>query len=102
MDLVIELALARENHSHMEEFLKRHLARGGTPTPEGGEGKAPENPTNAIKGGGKGAGNLRAMNEVKRETGTPPLFCCKPVNDKGGPCHATDCDPHSGCVLQLK
>ena len=42
------------------------------------------------------------MSEVKPETGTPPLFYCKPINDKGGPCHARDCDHCSGCVLQLK
>ena len=42
------------------------------------------------------------MNEVKPESGTPQLFYCKPVNDKGGPCHAPDCERRSGCVLQLK
>ena len=42
------------------------------------------------------------MNEVKPEAGTPPLFYCKPVNDKGEPCHARDCDHRSGCMLQLK
>ena len=42
------------------------------------------------------------MNEVKPEAGTPPLFYCKPVNDKGGPCHAADCDLRSGCMLQMK
>ena len=36
MDLLIEPALERENDSHMEEFLKKHLGRGGTPTPERG------------------------------------------------------------------
>ena len=100
--LLIELALKRENDSHMEKFLKRHLGRGGTPTPERGEGKGPKNPTNTNKGGGKGGGNLRAMIEVKPETGTPPLFYCKPVNDKGGPCRAPDCDHRSGCMLQLQ
>ena len=102
VDLLIKLALERENDSHMEKFLKKHLGRGGTPTPERAEGKGPKNPTNANKGGGKGGGNLRAMNDVKPETGTPPLFYCKPVNDKGGPCHAPDCAHRSGCVLQLK
>ena len=67
----------------MGKFLKKHLGRGGTPTPESGEGKGPENPSNAIQGGGIGRGNLRAMNEVKPDAGTPPLFYCKPVNDKG-------------------
>ena len=50
---------------------------------------------------GRGGGNLRAMKQVKPETGTPPLFFCKPVNDRGGPCHVPDCDHRSGCVLQL-
>ena len=102
MDLLVELAVERENDSHMEKFLKKHLGRGGIPTPERGEGKGPENPTNANKGGGKGTGNLRAMNVVKPDAGTPPLFYCKPVNDKGGPCHASDCDHRSSCMLQMK
>ena len=102
MDLLIELALERENDSHMQKFLKKHLGGGGTPTPERGEEKAPKNPTNAYQGGGKGRGNLRAMNEVKPDAGTPPLFYCKPVNDKGGPCHAPDCDHRSSCMLQMK
>ena len=86
----------------MEKFLKKHLGGGGTPTPEHGKGKAPKIPTNANQGGGKGRGNLRAMNEVEPETGAPPLFYCKPVNDKGGPCHAPDCDHRSGFMLQMK
>ena len=61
--------------------------------------KIPLTPTRMVV---KGGGNLRAMNEVQPETGTPPLLYCKPVNDKGGPCHAPDCDHCSGCVLQLK
>ena len=65
VELLIELALERENDSHMEKYLKKHLGRGGTPTPERGEGKGPKNPTNANQGVGKGRGNLRAMNEVK-------------------------------------
>ena len=102
VDLLIELALERENDPQMEKFLKKHLGRGGTPTPERGEGKRPENPTNANQGGGKGRVNLRAMNEVKPDAGTPPLFYCKPINDKGGPCHAPDCDHCSSCMLQMK
>ena len=102
VDLLIELALERENDSHTEKFLQKHLGRGGNPTPERGEGKGPEKPTNANQGGGKGRGNLPAMNEVKPDAGTPPLFYCKPVNDKGGPCHAPDCDQRSSCMLQLE
>ena len=32
VDLLIELAFERENDSHMEKFLRKHLGRGGTPT----------------------------------------------------------------------
>ena len=102
VDLLIELALERENDSHMERFLQKHLGPGGTPTPERGKGKGPKNPTNANQGGGKGRGNLRAMHEVKPDAGTAPLFYCKPVNDKGGPRHAPDCDHRSSCMLQMK
>ena len=102
VDLLIELALERENDCHMQKVLKKHVGRGGIPTPERGEGKGPKNPTNANQGGGKGRGNLRAMNEVKPEAGTPPLFYCKPVNNEGGPCHVPDCDHRSSCMLQMK
>ena len=42
------------------------------------------------------------MSEVKPEASAPPPVYCKPVNDKGGPCHALDCNHCSGCVLQLQ
>ena len=95
MDLLIELALERE------KFFKKHLGRGGTPTPERGERKEPKHPTNTNQGGGKGRRNLRAMNEVKPGADTPPLFYCKPVNDKRGPSLAPDCDHRSSCMLQM-
>ena len=41
VDLLIDLPLERENDSHMEKFVKKHLGRGGTPTPGHGEGKGP-------------------------------------------------------------
>ena len=102
VDLLIELALEGENDCHMENFLQKHLGRGDTPTPERGGGKGPENHANANQGGGKGRGNLRAMNEVKPDACTPPSFYCKPVNDKGGPCHGPDCDHRSSCIQQMK
>ena len=34
VNLLIELAVERENESHMEKFLNKHLGRGATPTPE--------------------------------------------------------------------
>ena len=102
VDLLIELALERENDSHVEKVLKKHLAQGGTPTSERGKGKRPNDSCNDNQGGGKGGVNLCAMIEVKPEAGTPPLLDCKPVNDKGEPCHAPDCDHRSGCMLQMK
>ena len=102
VDLLIQLARERENDSHMQKYLKKHLGRGGGPTSERGEGKGPKSPTNADQGGGKRRGNLCAMNEVKPEAGTPRLFYCKPVNDKGVPCHAPDCDQGSSCMLQMR
>ena len=102
VDLLIELALERENDYHMQKFFQKHLDQGGIPTPERDDGKGPKNPTNADQGGDKGRDNVRAMNEVKPEAGTPPLFYCNRVNERGGPCHAPDCDHCSGCMLQLR
>ena len=34
--------------------------------------------------------------------GAPDLFYCQPTDDKGGPCHAPDCDGRSSCMLQLR
>ena len=42
------------------------------------------------------------MNEIKPDADIPPLFYCKPVIDKGGLCHAPDCDQRSSCMLQMK
>ena len=102
VDLLIELALERENDSNMEKFLRKHLGRNGTPTPKRGKGKRPKKAADANHGGGKGRGNLCAMNEVKPDAGTPPLFYCKPVNDVGGPYHAPNCDHRSSRMLQMK
>ena len=44
VDLLIELALERENDSHMEKLLKRQLGKGASPTPERGEGKGHKTP----------------------------------------------------------
>ena len=84
VDLLIELALEEENESHREKFLKKHLGRGGTPTPERGEGKGPKNPTNANEGGDKGRGNLRAMNEVKPDAVHPLCSTANLSMTKGG------------------
>ena len=86
----------------MKTFPKKHLGRGASCNPDRGELRGSKTPTNPSKAGGKGGGNLRTMKDVNPDTGLPPLFHCKPVNDKAGPCHASDCDHCSGCVLQLK
>ena len=54
--LLFELALERENDSHIKKFLNRHLGKGANPTPERGEGKGPRNPDNINKGCGKEGG----------------------------------------------
>ena len=102
VDLLIELALERENDSHMEKFLRRHLSRGSTPNQSVAMEKGLKIPLTPRMVVVKGGVNLRAKGEVKHGAGAPPLVYCKPVNDKGGPCHAPDCDHRSGCVLQLK
>ena len=51
VDLLIELAPERENDSHIEKFLKKHLGRGRTPIPERGEEKSlkiPLTPTREV------------------------------------------------------
>ena len=51
VDLLIKLALERENDTHMEKFLKKHLGRGGTPTPSLAKGKGlkiPLTPTREV------------------------------------------------------
>ena len=62
VDMLIELALERENNYHMEKFLKRHLGKGAYPTPDRGKSRGFETLTNPNKGRGKRGGNLRAMN----------------------------------------
>ena len=44
VDLLIELALERENDSHMEKFLKKHLGPGGTLPPNVAKGKGLKKP----------------------------------------------------------
>ena len=34
--------------------------------------------------------------------GAPILFHCQPTDDRGGPCHAPDCDGRSSCMPQLR
>ena len=50
----------------------------------------------------RGVGYLLTMKEVNANTSLPGLFYSKPVNDLGGPCHASDCNHGSRCVLQIR
>ena len=100
IDLLIKLAMERENDSHMDKYLRKHL-RGETPAEKAHEGRLPQPHCNPGKGYDR---------QLKHMTETPPskvkwprnLFYCRPTDDKGGPCHAPDCDGRGACMLQLK
>ena len=100
VDLLIELAMERENDSHMDKYLRKHLRREPpAERPQGGRSPQPHsNP------GKKNGGQLKHMKETPpaKGKGAPNLFYCQPTDDKGGPCHAPDCDGRSSCMLQLR
>ena len=100
VDLLIELAMERENNSHMDKYLRKHLRREArAEKPQGG--RSPQPHSNPGKGKG---GQLKHMKETPPSKGkeAPNLFYCQPTDDKGGPCHAPDCDGRSFCMLQLQ
>ena len=98
--LLIELAMERENDSHMDKYLRKHLRR-ETPAEKSPGGRSPQLHSNPGKGRGW---QLKHMTETppSKGNGAPHLFDCRPTDDKGGPCHAPDCDGPSACMLQLK
>ena len=100
VDLMIQLAMAREKDSHMDKYLRRHLRR-ETPAEKSPGGRSPQPHSNPGEGRG---GQLKHMTETpsSKGKGTPNLFYCRPTDDKGGPCHAPDCDGRSACMLHLK
>ena len=100
VDLLIEFAMERENYSHMDIYLRKHLRR-ETPAEENPGGRSPHPHSNPGKGRG---GHLKHMTETppSKGKGAPNLFYCRPTDDKGGPFHAPDCDWRSACMLQLK
>ena len=100
VDLLIELPMGRENDSHMNKYLRKHLRREApAERPQGG--RSPQPHSNPGKGKG---GQRKHMKETPpaKGKGAPNLFYCQPTDDKGGPCHAPDCDGHSSCMLQLQ
>ena len=100
VDLLIELAMKRENDSHMDKYLRKNLRR-ETPAEKSPGGRSPQPHSIPRKGRG---GQLKHMTETpsSKGKGTPNLFYCRPTDDKGAPCHAPDCDGRSACMLKLK
>ena len=100
VELLIELAMGRENDSHMDKYLHKHLRR-ETPAEKSPEGRSPQPHSNLGKGRG---GQLKHLTETPSSKGkrAPNLFYCRPTDDKGGPCQAPDCDGRSSGMLQLK
>ena len=92
--------MERENDSHMDKYLHKHLRRDApAERPQGG--RSPQPHSNPGKGKG---GKLKHMKETSpaKGKGAPNLFYCQPTDDEGGPCHAPDCDGRSSCMLQLQ
>ena len=100
VDLLIELAMEREDDSHMNKYLSKHLRR-DTPAEKAPGGRSPQPHSNPWKGRGE---QLKHMIETpaSKGKGAPNHFYCRPTDDKGGPCQAPDCDGRSACMLQLK
>ena len=78
-------------------YLRKHLLR-GTPAEKSPIGRSSKPHSNLWKGRG---GNLKHMKETppSKGKGAPNPFYYRPTDDKGGPCHAPDCDGRSSCLL---
>ena len=101
VDLLIKLAMERVNDSHMDKYVRKHVRR-ETPAAEGPGGRSAQPDSNPGKSRG---GQLQHMKETPPPSngkGAPNLFYCRPMDDKGTPCHAPDCDGRSACLLQLQ
>ena len=98
--LLLELAIERENDSHMDKHLRKHLRR-ETPAEENPGGRSSQPHSNPGKSRG---GQLKRMQETPPSNGkgVPNLFYFRRADDKNGPCHASDCDGLSACMLQLQ
>ena len=91
--------MERETDSHMDKYLL-HLQR-ETHAQKGPGGRSPQPHSNPGRGTG---GHSRHMKETPPSNGeeAPNLLYCRPTDDKGEPCHASDCDWCSACLLQLQ
>ena len=90
---LMEWAMERKNESDMDKYLRKHLGR-ETPAEKARGGIWPQPHSNTGKGRG---GQLKHMTETppSKGKGARNLFYCRPMDDKGGPCHAPDCDGRS-------
>ena len=88
VDLLIELAMQRENDFH--KYLRKHLRR-KTPAEKSPGGRSPQSHSNPGNGPG---GQLKHSTEAlpSKGKGGPNLLYCRHTDNKGGPCHAQDCD----------
>ena len=88
--LLIELATEKENDSHKDKYLRKHLRR-ETPAQRSLGRRSPQPHSNLGKGRG---GQLKHLTETPASKGkaAPNFFYCRPTDDKGGPCHAPDCN----------
>ena len=100
VNLLIDLAMERGNDSHIDKYLRKHLRRQtaceNPPVPS-----SPQPHSDPGKGRG---GQLKHLTQSapSKDKGAPNRFYCRPTDDKGGPCHAPDCEGRSACMLQLK
>ena len=100
VDLLIELAMERENGSHMDKYLRKHLRR-EAPAEKPQGGRLPQLHSNHGKGKGGQLKHMKVTRPAKGK-GAPNRLYCQPTYNKGRPCHAPDCDGCSSCMLQLR
>ena len=84
----------------MDKYLRKHLWR-QTPAEKSLGGRSPQPHSSPGKGRG---GQLKHMKESppSKGKGAPNLFYYRPTDDRGGPCHAPECDGSSSWVLELQ
>ena len=89
-DLLFELAIEREDDSHMDKYLGKHLRREAR-AEKNYEGRSPQPHSHPGKGR---SSDLQHMKEAPPSNGKGArnLFYCRPTDNKGGPCGAPDSD----------
>ena len=100
IDLLIGLAMESENDSHMDKYLRNYVRR--ETLAERNLGKRSSQPNGNHGKGGRGQlKHMQLTPPTSDAKGVPNLFCYRPVDEKGGPCHAHDFDRRASCLLQL-